>query len=80
MFFGYTFSIASLGPNLDVIVVVLGVAELLAYLVSAPLKLKYPRMKSMSFAILLTAVSSLMVTFFPIPDECLTEISGEYCY
>jgi hypothetical protein len=68
-----------LGPDLYLIFGVLGLAELLAYLASYPIKLNYPRMKSMSFSILLTAVTSFMVVFFPIPDECLSEPSKNYC-
>eukprot|EP01016_Furgasonia_blochmanni_P008425 TRINITY_DN13416_c0_g1_i2.p2 TRINITY_DN13416_c0_g1~~TRINITY_DN13416_c0_g1_i2.p2 ORF type:complete len:125 (-),score=15.72 TRINITY_DN13416_c0_g1_i2:59-433(-) len=51
---------------------VLGIAETLACLISAPIKLNHTRKKSFSFAIALMTFGCLLLVFVPNPANCVT--------
>lgn len=76
-YFILLFSIDSFGTQIQKNFTLLAIIEVVAALVSMPLKLRMKRKQAMKLSIVLITIFSLILSLIEIPKECL--ILEEYC-
>eukprot|EP01016_Furgasonia_blochmanni_P028223 TRINITY_DN2965_c0_g3_i3.p1 TRINITY_DN2965_c0_g3~~TRINITY_DN2965_c0_g3_i3.p1 ORF type:complete len:633 (-),score=34.63 TRINITY_DN2965_c0_g3_i3:160-1950(-) len=78
VYFGLAFSLESLGAEMHVNMMFLGLSETIACLLSAPIKLKNERIRASKYSMMIMTAGSLLLVFFPMPDECYVHLNT--CY
>eukprot|EP01016_Furgasonia_blochmanni_P009277 TRINITY_DN1383_c0_g1_i15.p1 TRINITY_DN1383_c0_g1~~TRINITY_DN1383_c0_g1_i15.p1 ORF type:complete len:392 (-),score=26.03 TRINITY_DN1383_c0_g1_i15:97-1272(-) len=70
-YFCITFSLASFGSEIHQNVIITSLFEFFACILTAPIKLRFDRVRSLSVSLMFVTGCCTLLIFFPIPEHCL---------
>lgn len=77
-YFGQAFSLSSLGAEIHANLVMMGISEVVACLIAAPIKVKLARIKTMAIFTFIASLGCIFSILLTIPEKCY--LPGETCW